>query len=83
MPIIPKKDLRSLGLAFVIWIVLAVLFIVLKLTGLTSWDWIWVLVPVYFWPLCIIAPALLSTLIGIGGYIRKKSANPYDTRTWR
>lgn len=43
---------------------LTIVFIVLKLTGIISWSWVWVLSPVWI-SLCI----LLLVLAGIFGYL--------------
>ena len=41
---------------------LAILFIALKLTGVVSWSWLWVLSPLWI-PLAIILVALIVALI--------------------
>ncbi len=45
--------------------VLLIVFVVLKLTGLITWSWLWVLSP--FWiPILIIVAICLFVIIGVG-----------------
>lgn len=45
--------------------VLTIVFVVLKLTGLITWPWIWVLSPIWISLLLIIIILLFVLLIGI------------------
>lgn len=49
--------------------VLTIVFIVLKLTGVIDWKWVWVLAPTLI-PLALIVVGLL--LIGLVTYIENK-----------
>lgn len=44
--------------------VLAIVFIVLKLVGVISWSWVWVLAPIWI-PAAIVVVILLLFIIGI------------------
>ena len=48
--------------------VLTIIFIVLKLSGVVQWSWIWVLSPI--WISAVIAVAVFSVIL-IGGRIKK------------
>lgn len=41
---------------------LAIVFIVLKLTGVISWSWLWVLAPIWI-PVAIVLVILLALLL--------------------
>ena len=41
---------------------LAIVFIVLKLTGVISWSWLWVLAPIWI-PIAIVLLVLLALLL--------------------
>ena len=60
------KRVKSGGMGFVS--VLVLIFIVLKLTGLIDWSWVWVLYPVWIPGLLF---ALVFVIILIGGRLRK------------
>ena len=44
--------------------ILALIFIVLKLTGCITWSWVWVLAPLWI-PLVIIVPLTIITAVVI------------------
>lgn len=56
--------------------ILGVVFIILKLTGIISWSWVWVLAP--FWiPLALVAliliiVAVIAIIAGIIGFISNR-----------
>ena len=60
---------KSAGGGMGICSVLTIVFIVLKLTGVIDWKWVWVLSPALI-PLALIVVAFL--LIGIVTYIDSK-----------
>ena len=60
---------KSAGGGMGICSVLTIVFIVLKLTGVIDWKWVWVLSPALI-PLALIVVCLL--LIGLGTYINSK-----------
>ena len=55
-----NKSTRSSGIGFSS--LLAILFITLKLTGVVTWSWLWVLAPIWF-PFVIAVFALI--IVGI------------------
>jgi Flp pilus assembly protein TadB len=57
-----KKQRKKAGLGFIS--TLTLLFIVLKLTGLVHWPWIWVLCPV--WISGVLAIAAFSIILIVG-----------------
>lgn len=48
---------------------LTVAFIVLKLTGVISWSWLWVLSPI--WIPLILSILIAAVIIGLGIFINK------------
>ena len=60
---------KSAGGGMGICSVLTIVFIVLKLTGVIDWKWVWVLAPTLI-PLALIVVGLL--LIGLVTYIENK-----------
>lgn len=60
---------KSAGGGMGICSVLTIVFIVLKLTGVIDWKWVWVLAPTLI-PLALVVVCLL--LIGLGTYIKNK-----------
>lgn len=46
--------------------VLLIVFVILKLTGLISWSWVWVLSPIWI-PVCILVAIAIVGIIGIYG----------------
>ncbi len=46
--------------------VLLIVFVILKLTGLISWSWVWVLSPIWI-PACILVAIAIVGIIGIYG----------------
>lgn len=59
---VTKIDVGGLGLPAV----LAVVFVVLKLTGLINWSWWWVLAPIWIpWAILVVVLGLLFTATGI------------------
>lgn len=72
-----KKTSSGLGLLDV----LAVIFIVLKLLGVITWSWVWVLSPIWI-QLVIVAIVFIVILIKALGYSRSRkkglaSSQPY------
>ena len=55
-----NKSTRSSGIGFSS--LLAILFITLKLTGVITWSWLWVLAPIWI-PFVIIVFILASIVI--------------------
>ena len=65
------KDNKSCaGIAFAD--LLAITFIVLKLTGVIDWSWIWVLCPLWIGAGVIIVVIIISCIIGKILMIKKK-----------
>ena len=60
---------KSAGGGMGICSVLTIVFIVLKLTGVIDWKWVWVLAPTLI-PMALIVVGLL--LIGLVTYIENK-----------
>ncbi len=60
------KKVKSGGMGFLS--VLTLILVVLKLTGLIDWPWIWVLSPVWIFGLFLI---IVFAVILIGGRIKK------------
>lgn len=60
---------KSAGGGMGICSVLTIVFVVLKLTGVIDWKWVWVLAPTLI-PLALIVVGLL--LIGLVTYIENK-----------
>ena len=60
---------KSAGGGMGICSVLTIVFIVLKLTGVIDWKWVWVLAPTLI-PLALVVAGLL--LIGLVTYIENK-----------
>lgn len=65
------KDNKSCaGIAFTY--LLAITFIVLKLTGVIDWSWIWVLCPLWIGAGVIVVVIIISCIIGKILMIEKK-----------
>lgn len=60
---------KSAGGGMGICSVLTIVFIVLKLTGVISWKWVWVLAPTLF-PLALVVVCLL--FLGIVKYLEER-----------
>jgi fatty acid desaturase len=60
----PKKEIvvRSNGIGF--FGLLAIVFIVLKLTGYIAWSWWWVLAPLWI-PFAIVITVLILVFFGL------------------
>lgn len=57
-----NKEVKTVGLGFVD--ALTLLFIALKLTGVISWSWVWVLSPIWISISILAILAIVIILIG-------------------
>jgi uncharacterized protein (DUF983 family) len=44
---------------------LAIVFIVLKLTGVIDWSWVWVLAPIWISTLCWIPLLIIAVIVAL------------------
>lgn len=66
------------GGGFPLFAVLGIVFIVLKLTGVVAWSWLWVLAP--FWgPLAV---TLLIALVALPFVIKKAKSSRSKVETY-
>ena len=58
-----KKEVKTVGIGFVD--ALTLLFIALKLCGVITWSWVWVLSPIWISILIVVSLALLILMVGL------------------
>lgn len=63
-----KSSASSSGLGFTG--ALAIAFIVLKLTGVISWPWWWVLAPIWFPGLVVAIACVIVVILAVIAYFR-------------
>ncbi len=61
-----KKKTRNGGMGIVSFFI--ILFVLLKVTGITSWSWLWVVSPIWISAICAI---LLFGIVLVVGKIAK------------
>jgi len=54
-----KKSESNATLAMIL---LALFFVVLKLTKIITWSWFWILIPIWFGPVLILGCAMLVAI---------------------
>jgi hypothetical protein len=65
------KDNESSTAGMSLFGTLLIIFVVLKLAGLVSWPWVWVLTPLWILPILVLALGLVATVVALIRNLKK------------
>jgi hypothetical protein len=65
------RQRRGKGVPGLIFPIAAITFVLLRLTGVTSWTWWWVLSPLWIGGVLTVLGAAFGLLVGVRWYARR------------